>query len=134
MVTIAVLLVLAALWFARDLVAPLALALVLVVIVHPMRHPLERRGWPRWAATTAVVAVVYLILAVLAGLLVFAGVEFAELVVEVFPDLRVAVASVADWLVAIGLGDRVAEATASALDPAVLLGVAQGLGGGCSRS
>ncbi|WP_430647119.1 AI-2E family transporter [Agromyces sp. GXS1127] len=126
---IAVLLVLVALWFARELVAPLALALVLVVIVHPVRHPLERRGWPRWAATTVVIAVAYLILAVLAALLVFAGVEFADLVVDVVDELQAAVASVAAWLSSVGLGDQLADATASALDPSALLDLAQGLGG-----
>ncbi|WP_353814966.1 AI-2E family transporter [Agromyces sp. SYSU T00266] len=126
---IAALLVLAALWFARELVAPLALAVVLVVIVHPIRHPLERRGWPRWAATTVVVSVAYLILAVLAALLVFAGVEFADLVVDVVDELQAAVASVAAWLASVGLGDQLADATASALDPSALLDLAQGLGG-----
>lgn len=126
---IAALLVLVALWFARELVAPLALALVLVVIVHPIRHPLERRGWPRWAATTVVIAVAYLILAVLAALLVFAGVEFADLVVDVLDELEAAVASVTTWLASVGLGDQLADATASALDPSALIGVVQGIGG-----
>ncbi|WP_438853554.1 AI-2E family transporter [Agromyces sp. M3QZ16-3] len=127
---IAALLVLVALWFGRELVAPLALALVLVVIVHPIRHPLERRGWPRWAATTVVIAVVYLILAVLAALLVFAGVEFTDLVVDVVDELHAAVASVAAWLTSMGFGEQLADATASALDPSALIDLAQGLGGG----
>jgi AI-2 transport protein TqsA len=126
---IATLLVLVALWFGRELVAPLALAVVLVVIVHPLRHPLERRGWPSWVATTVVIAVVYLILAVLAALLVFAGVQFADLVVEVVDDLQAAVASVTAWLSSIGLGEQLADATASALDPSALVDLAQGLGG-----
>ncbi|WP_400997522.1 AI-2E family transporter [Agromyces sp. GXQ0307] len=126
---IATLLVLVALWFARELVAPIALALVLVVIVHPIRHPLERRGWPRWLATTAVIAVAYLILAVLAALLVFAGVQFGDLVVDVVDELQAAVASVTEWLASVGLGEQLADATASALDPSALLGLVQGLGG-----
>ncbi|MFC9917043.1 AI-2E family transporter [Agromyces binzhouensis] len=126
---IAALLVLVALWFGRELVAPLALALVLVVIAHPIRHPLERRGWPGWAATTVVIAVVYLILAVLAALLVFAGVEFADLVLDVVDELQAAVASVASWLASVGLGDQLADATASALDPSALVDLAQGFGG-----
>ncbi|RXZ47155.1 AI-2E family transporter, partial [Agromyces binzhouensis] len=126
---IAALLVLVALWLGRELVAPVALALVLVVIVHPIRHPLERRGWPRWAATTVVIAVAYLILAMLAALLVFAGVEFADLVVDVVDELQAAVASVASWLASVGLGDQLADATASALDPSALVDLAQGLGG-----
>ena len=41
---------LAGLFFARELVGPLVLAAVIVIICHPVRHPLERWGWPSWAA------------------------------------------------------------------------------------
>ena len=49
--------VLAGMHAARDVLAPLFLAAVLVIIVHPIRHPLERRGWPpacrdhRWSSS-----------------------------------------------------------------------------------
>lgn len=126
---IAVLAVLAALWFAREIVAPLALAAVLVIIVHPIRHPLVRRGWPRWLATTVVITVAYLILAFLAALLVFAGYEFGVLVTDVLDELEAAAASLGDWLASIGIGGQAADAAASALDPSVLVDVAQGVSG-----
>ncbi|MGR0218543.1 AI-2E family transporter [Agromyces sp. ZXT2-6] len=126
---IAVLAVLAAMWFAREIVAPLALAAVLVIIVHPIRHPLVRRGWPRWLATTVVIAVAYLILAILAALLVFAGYEFGVLVADVLDELEAAAASLGAWLTSIGVGEQAADAAASALDPSVLLDVAQGVSG-----
>lgn len=124
---IAVVAVLAALWFAREIVAPLALAAVLVIIVHPIRHPLERRGWHHWAATTVVVAVAHLILAGLAALLVFAGFEFGVLVADVLDELEAAAASFAGWLSSIGLGEQAADAAASALDPSVLVDLASGV-------
>lgn len=126
---IAVLAVLAALWFAREIVAPLALAAVLVIIVHPIRHPLVRRGWPRWLATTVVITVAYLTLAFLAALLVFAGYEFGVLVVDVVDELEAAAASVGTWLSSIGVGEQAADAAASALDPSVLVDIAQGVSG-----
>jgi predicted PurR-regulated permease PerM len=126
---IAVLALLAALWFAREIVAPLALAAVLVIIVHPIRHPLERRGWPRWLATTVVVAVAYLILAILAALLVFAGYEFGVLVTDVLDELEAAAGSFGAWLASIGVGEQAADAAASALDPSVLVDVAQSVSG-----
>jgi AI-2 transport protein TqsA len=128
-IVIALLLALAAMWVAREIVAPLALAAVLVIIVHPIRHPLQRRGWPRWAATMVVVAVAYLILAVLAALLVFAGFEFGDLVGEFADQLQASVASVTDWLQDAGFGTQLADATSTALDPSVLLDVAQGVSG-----
>lgn len=126
---LAVLAVLAAMWFAREIVAPLALAAVLVIIVHPIRHPLQRRGWPHWAATTVVVAVAYLILATLAALLVFAGYEFGILVTDVLDELEAAAASLGAWLSSIGIGEQAADAAASSLDPSVLVELAQGVSG-----
>ena len=61
--------VLAGVYFARELVGPLALAIVLVVICEPVRRPFERRGWPRWTGTTAVIVLAYLVLVVMGALL-----------------------------------------------------------------
>lgn len=128
-IVIALLLTLAAMWVAREIVAPLAVAAVLVVIVHPIRHPLQRRGWPRWAATTVVIAVAYLILAVLAAMLVYAGFEFGELVAEVDDELEAAVGTVVDRLTAAGFGQQLSDAASAALDPSLLVGIVQGVSG-----
>lgn len=53
---------LAGVYFIREVFGPVALAIVIVVICEPLRRPLDRRGWPRWASTTAVIALAYLIL------------------------------------------------------------------------
>ncbi|MDM7830075.1 AI-2E family transporter [Cellulomonas edaphi] len=108
----------------RDVLAPLLLAAVLVIIVHPVRHPLERRGWPRWAATTVVIVVVYLILLALVAMLVFAGIRFGALVTDYLPELRAQVADVASWLGDLGVARSSVEEATSALEPAQLLGVA----------
>jgi hypothetical protein len=79
---------LAGLYFARDLVGPLVLGAVLVIICHPLRRPLERRGWPRWLATTAVIVVAYVILAVLVLLLLYAGTQFVRLIGDYTDELR----------------------------------------------
>lgn len=113
---------------ARDVFAPAVLAAVLVVIVHPVRHPLERHGWPRWAATTAVIVVVYLVLVALVAMLVFAGVHFADLVRQYLPDLQAAVDAVVDWLESLGL-DMDSIASSSYLQPSNLLRVAGSVSG-----
>jgi len=126
---VATILTLAALSFARDIVAPLALAAVLVVIVHPVRHPLERRGWPRWAANTVVIVVVYLILAVLAALLVFAAGRFTVLVGDYLDEIGGIAAATSAWLSSVGLDPATAESIVAAFDPARLLELAQGVTG-----
>jgi AI-2 transport protein TqsA len=120
---------LAGLYFARELVGPLVLGAVMVIICHPVRHPLEHRGWPRWAATTAVIVVAYLILAFLAFLLAFAGVQFARLVADFADELRATGESVVAWLQSVGLDQEGADAAASVLEPGNILSFATSLGG-----
>ncbi|MGY4643215.1 AI-2E family transporter [Cellulomonas sp. URHB0016] len=114
---------------AQDILAPLVLAAVLVVIVHPVRHPLERRGWPRWLATTTVIVLAYLILLVLVAMLVFAGVRFADLVREYLPELQATANTVTDRLAELGFDSAASDATADFLKPSSLLGVATAVSG-----
>ena len=113
--------VLAGVWFAQEVVGPLALAAVLVIICHPLRHPLERRGWPTWLATTVVVVVAYLILAALAAMLVFAGIQFAALVTDSAAALQSAADEAIAMLRALGWDQEAAAALASLADPARII-------------
>ncbi|MDD7928604.1 AI-2E family transporter [Microbacterium thalli] len=124
----AAVIVLAGLYAAREIAGPLLLGAVIVIICHPVRRPLERRGWPRWAATTAVIAVAYLILAALAAMLAYAGVQFTRLVTDSAPQLRATADAVLDWLQAIGFEQQVADAAASVLQPGTLASFATSLG------
>lgn len=125
----AAVIVLAGMSLGRELVGPLVLGAVIVIICHPLRHPLERRGWPRWAATTAVIVLGYLVLAFLAALLVFAGIQFARLVADFSDQLQDAAQGVVAWLQSVGLDDQAADAAASVLQPSTVLSFATSLGG-----
>ncbi|GAA1922744.1 AI-2E family transporter [Microbacterium aoyamense] len=120
---------LAGLSFARELVGPLALAAVIVIICHPLRHPLERRGWPSWTATTAVIVLAYVILAFLVALLWFAGTQFVRLVADYADELQATAQSVIAWLQSAGLDDQAADATGALLEPANIAAFAASLGG-----
>ena len=120
---------LAGLSAARELVGPLVLAAVIVIICHPLRHPLERRGWPRWTATTAVIALAYVILAVLVLLLWFAGTQFVRLVADYADELQAAARSFVAWLQSVGLDDQAADAMGALLDPETIASIAASLGG-----
>ncbi len=121
--------VLAGVYFARGLFGPLALAAVVVIIVQPVRGPLERRGWPRWAATTGMIVVAYLILGALAALLAFAGVQFANLVSQYLDDLSRTINQFVAWLETFGVEGQVADAVSSWLDPSTIAGLAATVGG-----
>jgi hypothetical protein len=111
-------------WLARDILAPAAVAAVVVIIAHPVRFPLERRGWPRWLATTVVIAVAYAILAVLAVLLVVASAQFVRLLPDYADELETAAESIAEAFASLGLSEQASAAAGSVLDPGALVNVA----------
>lgn len=127
----AVVIVVAGLSFAREVVGPLALAIVIVIICEPVRQPLMRRGLPSWLGTTIVIAVAYVILLAMGALMWFAGVQFAGLVVDLASDGAVTrqLQDLAGWLTDIGLGQEATDAVASLIAPANLLKVVQSVGG-----
>ena len=52
------------------LIGPLFLALMIVIAAHPVQRWPRRKGWPTWAATLALIVVVYVGLLALAAVLV----------------------------------------------------------------
>lgn len=117
------------LFFARELVGPLVLAAVIVIICHPVRHPLERWGWPRWAGTTGVIVVAYLILLVLGLLLFFAGTQFVRLVGDYADELQATAQNVIAWLSSFGLDEQASDAAASLLQPSTIVSFVTSLSG-----
>ncbi|MFC9558942.1 AI-2E family transporter [Agromyces sp. NPDC056965] len=119
--------VFAGVWFARDILAPAAVAAVVVIIAHPVRRPLERRGWPSWLATTTVIVVAYLILAILGTLLVVASAQFIGMLPDYADELAATVQAVYDWLTSLGMTSEAAASAAAAIDPKTLLAFAAGV-------
>jgi AI-2 transport protein TqsA len=120
---------LAGLFLARELVGPLVLAAVIVIICHPVRHPLERWGWPRWAATTGVIVVAYLILFALGALLFFAVTQFVQLVADYSDELRASAQAFVAGLSSLGLDEQASDAAASFLEPSTIVSFVASLGG-----
>ncbi|MFE6965079.1 AI-2E family transporter [Agromyces sp. NPDC057679] len=114
-------------WLARDLLATAALAAVVVIIAYPVRFPLERRGWPVWLASTAVIVVAYLILAVLAFLLVYAVGQFVAMLPELAEELGSTADGVIGWLQGLGFAAPSAETATGWLDPATIGSAALGI-------
>lgn len=122
---------LAGVYFAREVFGPVALAIVIVVICEPLRLPLDRRGWPRWASTTAVISLAYLILVAMGALLWLAGTQFARLITDLVSEggLTRAADQLVSSLQALGLDAEASDAAASVLDPETLLGLVRSVGG-----
>jgi predicted PurR-regulated permease PerM len=130
LVLAATVITLAGVFFIRDVFGPVALAIVIVIICEPLRRPLDRRGWPAWASTTAVIVLAYLILLAMAALLWLAGTQFARLIGDLVSEggLASTADDVVSWLQTLGLDEEASAAAASVLDPDTLIGIAQSLG------
>ncbi len=102
----------------RELFGPLAVAAVIVIICNPVRRPLERWGWPRWLATTAVIALSWSVLLVLALMLAYAGAQFTGMVFDYYHELYASARDTVALLSGLGLDAQIAEALTGILSPA----------------
>lgn len=116
-------------WIARGVVGPLALGVVIVMICHPLRKPLERWGVPRWIATTVVILGGYAVLASMAALLYYAGAEFVALVRESAAEFQATVTEIMHMLQDLGLEKQASDALVSVLRPEALIGYVSDLSG-----
>lgn len=127
----AAVIVIAGLFFAREVVGPIALAIVIVVICEPVRMPLMRRGLPSWLGSMIVILLAYVILLAMGALLWFAGNQFTRLVMDLAADGGVTrqLDLFVSWLTDLGLGQEASDAVTSLLAPASLLKMVQSIGG-----
>ncbi|UFS58630.1 AI-2E family transporter [Subtercola endophyticus] len=122
-------LLIAGLSLGREVVGPFVLAAVLVIIVHPLRKPLERRGAPSWLATTVVIAAAFLILAVMIALLLLAAAQFVSLLRSSTGQLSTLLSTVSTSLQGLGIDSSDLTAAGGSLNPDTILGFAKSIGG-----
>ena len=115
---------------AAAIIAPVFLALILTICVHPLRVALERRGVPRGIATGSVITAVTLLLLAFGYAVLVAFGQFAELLPEFADEITAWGADVAAWFASIGIGADGLTALFADFDPAALVGFVGGLVGG----
>ncbi|KZE95449.1 AI-2 transport protein TqsA [Agromyces sp. NDB4Y10] len=115
---------------ARSVVAPVVLALVLTICVHPIRRRLERRGVPRGLATGSAIVAVFALLTGFFAALFVALAQFTALLPQYADQIEAGVAAVADALESIGFGAAQAETIVAGLEPSRAIEIATGLLGG----
>ncbi len=112
---------------AAWLVAPVFLALVIVITVHPVHARLRARGLPSWAATTLLVLAVYGVLVVLAGVVVVSVARLATLLPSYAAEVNALLASVTAELARFGVGAEQLRELAGTLNYGRLVGIVSGL-------
>ncbi|KQZ07823.1 hypothetical protein ASD23_17240 [Agromyces sp. Root1464] len=110
--------------------APVFLAFVLTICVHPLRLWLEARGVPRGIATGSVILAVTLLLVGLGYLILIAIGQFGTLLADFSDEIAAFGKSVAAWLNSIGIDSTEVSTIAAGFDPSSLLGFLGGIVGG----
>jgi AI-2 transport protein TqsA len=105
------------------LVAPVVLALVVVITVRPVHGWLHRRGLPRWAAGIVLVVLVYAVVLVLAGGIVASIARLVTVLPAYRDEAAVLLGSVFALLREHGIGAVPLAELASSLDLGRLVGI-----------
>ena len=114
--------VLAGVHAARDILGPVFLALVMTIIVHPLRTHL-RRWLPEWLISTICVIVVFVVVAGLVVMTVLAVARFGTMLGSYQDEFRDLVDDAVGWLHQAGISSDQIEELASSFDLGKLSGV-----------
>ena len=101
----------------RSIAAPVLLALILTICVHPLRNALERRGVPRGLATGSVAAAVFLDLGGFMVALLLALAQFPTLLNQYSTELAEMAAALGVVLTNFGVGTEQVQTIVSGFDP-----------------
>jgi AI-2 transport protein TqsA len=109
------------------LVAPVFLALVVVVALTPVQHWLRRHGAPRWVATTVLLLLVWTVLLAFVALLVVSVAQFAALLPDYAGQAQILINDVVTDLNDAGIVSGQLSDLVAQLDYGSLVGLATGL-------
>src|SRR4051812_49219000 len=109
------------------LVAPVLLALVVVIALTPVQTWLMRAGWPRWASATVLLVLVWTVLLGFVGLLVLSVAQMAALLPHYTGRAEVLINGVVSDLNNAGVVSGRLSDLVNQIDYSQLVGVATGL-------
>lgn len=104
------------------IVAPVFLALILTICVHPLRLWLEKHGVSRGLASGSVIIAVILLLAGFAYAFLLAFGQFSQLLPQFADQMKSFGQAVVAWLNSIGISSKELSTVASDFEPASLVG------------
>lgn len=115
------------------LIAPVFLAVVIVIVVHPVQGRLRRAGWPTWATVVALLVVIYGLVLALSATVVLSAARLATLLTTYTTEANALLASGLATLAGFGIGPEQLRAVLVGLDAQRLVplvtGLLRGVGG-----
>jgi len=112
------------------ILGPVFLALVLSIVVHPVRQFSDRRHWPGWIGIILSLLAVYAIVVGLFAILVIAGIQFATLLQDYAPQFQAFLQQAAQILESVGVSQQKLQELANDISPSRLVGFAGNVLGG----
>lgn len=125
----ALVIVIAGMKAAAGLVAPVVLALVLVVALSPVQSALIRRGWPRWLSSVVLLLLIYGFFGACVYILVISVGRLSALVPVYVTRADDLIASMTAWLGGHGVDSAQLQTLVGQLDPDRLVGLLTTLAG-----
>ena len=110
-----------------EIVAPVLLALILVVGVYPLTGFLRRHGAPAWLAVTVTVITLFVLVLSLAGALAVSVARLATILPAYEASFTAVVNNFRDWLGSLGVGRDEVQAAIGNVDFSKLAGLLTGL-------
>jgi AI-2 transport protein TqsA len=120
-------LVVAGLRWASGIVGPTFLAIVLTVLVYPLRRYPLKRGWPAWSGPLVGIVAVYALLLSLTAAMVLATARFATLLPQYESDFNDLVQSGTAKLKDYGVGKAQIESVSKSFDASQFVSAAEGV-------
>ncbi len=113
-----------------EVVGPVFLALLLSIVVQPVRRFPARHGLPAWLGTVLSLVAVYAMVVALVVILVISGVQLASLLTDYAPQFEASVQNLGKTLEAAGLSQAQLQAVQANANPGKLIDIVAGLLGG----
>ncbi|WP_313812469.1 AI-2E family transporter [Glutamicibacter sp.] len=112
------------LWFVRGLLAPVLLALILVLCAYPARVKALKWGWSSGLANTLMLLTVVAVMLVAGGSIVYAAILFAQLLGSYTGQITAMVNDLGAWLNDQGVSPQMAQEFISGIDISAIIGSA----------
>ena len=109
------------------ILAPIFLAVVLTIVVEPLRGSMIRKGAPRWLASLTLVLVIFAILLGLIAGLVIGVAQLATLLPQYSAEIQQDITNLQNWLAGLGISQSDVQSMTSNVSSSSIISAVEGL-------
>ena len=109
------------------ILAPIFLAVVLTIVVEPLRGAMIRKGAPRWLASLTLVLVIFAILLGLIAGLIIGVAQLATLLPQYSAEIQQDITNLQNWLAGLGISQSDVQSMTSNVSSSSIISAVEGL-------